>query len=666
MKNNNSAISTGMEAIQGYSRPWGLSKTKEGWNVAVFSERAAQMFLGVFLDHSQRPVREFPMQRTGASWHLGLRDVPQGASYAVRAIGASPALPGDHFDPSLWLLDPFARFPTASRLWGTPTPSLRARFAEMPDFDWQGIKKPRIPKQDLILYEMHVRGFTASPSSGVRHPGTYQGMIEKIPYLKQLGVNAVELMPLFEFDETHCPNVDPARRAGLLNYWGYSPVSFFAPKASYAADPLKPIQEFRTLVRELHRNGIEVILDVVYNHTGEGKSDEPTFSWRGLDNRGYYFVDSAGHYLNFSCCGNAINGNTQPAQELILESLRFWAREMGVDGFRLDLASILTRGMDGAPLDPAPLITAMTRDPDLADVKWIAEPWDAVGLYQVGSFPKWGPWSEWNGRYRDIVRRFIKGVPSHAGLFATVLCGSDFLYRGSGTPLSSVNFVTAHDGFTLRDLVSFHHKHNQNNGEHNRDGCNENDSWNCGAEGTTADPKILELRERQMANFFLALLLSQGIPMLLMGDEYGHTRHGNNNAYLHDTELNWFLWEEADRSPFVPFVRGVLLFRSRHPELRMGRFLTEQDITWHGTQPHQPDWSPSAKLVAFSIGSLYVAFYAGSSPLEIVLPDNSYSLVCNTSDWRRAFFEGKGPPLPQRFLLAPHSTLIGIHTNCEK
>ena len=362
---------------------------------------------------------------------------------------------------------------------------------------------------------MHVRGFTAHPSSKTTAPGSYSAIVEKISYLKRLGINAVELMPIYEFDENTSPAVDPVTKERLPNYWGYDPLTYLSPKRSYGANSkLGGVQsEFKSLVKALHKNGIEVILDVVYNHTGKS-------SMRSIDKETYYMMDAADKDRDYTGCGHTISANQLPVSELILDSLRYWVNEYHIDGFRFDLASTLTRDTDGHPLDPSPLLQAIGQDPLLSKRKLIAEAWDAVGLYQLGSFPKWGPWSEWNGRYRDVVRKFLKGTNDKAGLFANALTGSDFLYHNA-TPLASVNFVTAHDGFCLRDLVTYQLKHNWPNGEMNRDGSNHNDSWNCGIEGLTQDPNIKALRERQMRNFWLALLLSQGIPMMLMGDEYG-------------------------------------------------------------------------------------------------------------------------------------------------
>jgi isoamylase/glycogen operon protein len=562
-------------------------------------------------------------------------------------------------DNGEWLFDPYAKILDASSAWAAPLPMPLLGSIQSPtSFDWEGATHPNIPKEALILYEMHLRGFTAHPSSGSQKPGTYRALIEKIPYLQKLGINAVELMPIYEFDETRSPGIDPVTHEKMPNYWGYDPLSYFSPKRNYSAAPTLggSLTEFKSLVKELHKNNIELILDVVYNHTGKA-------SLQQIDPETYYMHDPAGKNLDYTGCGHTVNVNHPSVEELILESLRYWVTECQVDGFRFDLASILTRAQSGHPLDPSPLLAAIQQDPILSKRKLIAEAWDATGLYQVGSFPKWGPWSEWNGRYRDIIRRFIKGTNEKAGLFANALCGSDFLYAHY-TPLASVNFITAHDGFCLRDLVTYQSKHNWANGEKNRDGSDHNDSWNCGAEGPTKDPNILALREQQMRNFWLALLLSQGIPMILMGDEYGHTRHGNNNPYVQDNELNWFLWYELEeKQPIFQFVQDLITFRKNHPEFRQTHFLSSQAIDWHGYHPFQPDWSPTSRFVAFSTKGekrLYIAFNAHYMTAKVELPgDSSWRTIVGTQyDWGGQWFEKEGPILKGTVDMPPHTALL--------
>ena len=438
------------------------------------------------------------------------------------------------------------------------------------DFDWTGDRHLEIPLEELVIYEMHVRGFTRDPSSGVKFPGTYAGLREKIPYLKELGVNCVELMPMHEFDEFDNDFTNPFTGEPLLNYWGYSTLGFFAPKAGYAATgPLgMQVDEFKALVKELHRNGIEVILDVVFNHTGEGQADSPTISFRGLDNATYYMLKPDGRYQNFSGCGNTMNCNNPVVRNMVLDSLRYWVAEYHIDGFRFDLASILGRDAQGRPLANPPLLEALAYDPVLGKTKLIAEAWDAGGLYQVGSFPAYGRWSEWNDRYRDTLRMFVKGDPGQTGPMAALMQGAPDMFADRG-PTASINFVTAHDGFTLADLFAYNEKHNEANGENNRDGHNNNHSWNCGHEGPTDDPAINTLRRRLMKNAVAMLLTSQGVPMIHMGDEVAHTKLGNNNTYCQDNDLSWFDWTGLEReADMLRFVRLCIQFRQRHPVLR--------------------------------------------------------------------------------------------------
>ena len=431
-----------------------------------------------------------------------------------------------------------------------------------------------IPREDTILYELHVRGFTVDPSSGVRHPGTYAGLIEKIPYLKELGVTAVELLPIDEFDENDCPFVNPLTGEQLRNFWGYNTIAFGAPKAAYASNPERtaPWEEFRGMVQAFHDAGIEVILDVVFNHTAEGNHKGPTFNFRGLDNRLYYLLDERGRYLNYTGCGNTVNSNHPVVRNLILSCLRNLVAEADVDGFRFDLASVLGRNRRGEVMVEPPVIESISEDALLADTKMIAEPWDAAGVYQVESFPGGARWSVWNGIYRDDVRRFWRGEPGMTSALATRLCGSDDLYHGR-IPLHSINFITCHDGFTLLDLVSYNNKHNEANGEANRDGTDANFSWNCGVEGPTDDPAVLALRHRQARNLIATLMVSQGVPMLLGGDELLRTQQGNNNAWCQDNAVSWVDWTCAEtNTDFLRFVRQLTALRLRHPALRRKTF----------------------------------------------------------------------------------------------
>ncbi|MFD6984562.1 glycogen debranching protein, partial [Streptomyces sp. NPDC059956] len=476
------------------------------------------------------------------------------------------------------------------------------------DFDWGDDTPLGIPAEDLVVYETHVRGFTRHPSSQVTAPGTFAGLREKIPYLKELGINCIELLPVFEFDESDNPRTNPETGEQLFDYWGYNTVSFFAPKAGYAATGRYGMQgdEFRTLIKDLHAAGIEVILDVVFNHTAEGNEHGPTISFKGLDNATYYMLTPEGYYFNFSGTGNTVNCNHPVVRNFVLDCLRHWVADYHIDGFRFDLAAILGRSPDGTPLPNPPLLELLAYDPVLRHTKLIAEAWDAGGLYEVGNFPAYGRWAEWNGKYRDTVRSFLKGDPGVTGELATRLAGSPDLYSSRGTS-ASVNFLTAHDGFSLADLVSYNDKHNEANGEGNNDGGNDNASWNCGAEGPTDDPEVAALRLRQMKNALAILFTSQGIPMLLSGDEVARTQQGNNNTYCQDNELSWFDWSQVDEnSELLRFTREMIAFRKHHRELRSTSHPTGQlrdslglpDISWHGERAWQPDWSAESRLLA--------------------------------------------------------------------
>jgi glycogen operon protein len=466
----------------------------------------------------------------------------------------------------------------------------------------------------------------------VKHPGTFTGLREKIPYLKELGVNCVELLPIFEFDETDMVRSNPITGDPLCNYWGYNTVAFYAPKAAYAATGVFGLQadELRTMVKELHRNGIEVMLDVVFNHSAEGNENGPTISFRGIDNRTYYLLTPNGEYYNFSGCGNTLNCNHPVVRDFVIECLRHWVADYHIDGFRFDLASILGRDQFGAPMSNPPLLEALAADPVLGRTKLIAEAWDAGGLYQVGSFPAYGRWSEWNGRYRDCVRKFLKGDFGQVGEMATRVAGSPDLYYGRGAT-ASVNFITCHDGFTLADLVSYNDKRNEANGEGNRDGANDNYSWNCGAEGPTDSPEILSLRKQQAKNAICMLLVSQGVPMLLMGDECGHTQQGNNNAYCHDNSLTWFDWEQVkSNADLYRFCRLMIKFRREQPALRSPLHGGPEapELVWHGTRAHRADWSATSRVMAFQrsqmsadkLESIYVAMNMHWESLEFELP----------------------------------------------
>ncbi|WP_068466566.1 glycogen debranching protein [Candidatus Protochlamydia phocaeensis] len=636
---------TELQTDVGYPYPFGATEQEGGVNFAFFNKEAEKLNLCLFHENNLAiPFKEIELDpaihKTGHVWHILVHQLPSSCVYGFRLFPHKPkdaqqnAENAQDKEVSHLLLDPYAKAVASHANWGGP-PDQNEPYHPLgkvilhSPFDWEGINPPRIPWKNLVLYEMHVRGFTRDDSSRTAHPGTYDGLIEKIPYLKQLGINAIELMPVFEFNETEAMQVHPQTKKKLVNYFGYSTVNFFSLMSRYAADSNldKAILEFKRMVKELHRNGIEVILDVVYNHTFEGNHQGPVASFRGCDPHAYYMIDAQGNYLNFSGCGNTFNCNHPVTRELILESLRYWVTEMRVDGFRFDLASILTRAENGAPLGNPPIVEAISQDPILANTKLIAEAWDAGGLYQVGGFYPGTRWSEWNGRYRDVVRRFIKGTSGQKTAFATALSGSQDLYGWRGSPCCSINFVTAHDGFSLADLVTYNEKHNLDNGEDNRDGFDHNDSWNCGLEGHSNNKKIVFLRERQIRNFHLALMLSQGVPMLLMGDEYCHTRNGNNNTWCQDNQLNWFLWDQLEAKPgFFRFYRSLIEFRKKEPLLGREAFLEDKDVSWHGLSPLNPEWENDNRFVAFSLNipdkgpDLYAAFNASHVPLTINIP----------------------------------------------
>eukprot|EP00898_Chlorokybus_atmophyticus_P006597 jgi/Chlat1/6939/Chrsp52S06606 len=619
-----------------------LGADGRGVNFALFSEHASFVTLCILEDpRSNEPTKEYNLDpsthRTGNVWHICLEGMPlRGLRYSYRVGGEGGWDKGHRWDPSALLLDPYAPLVEGRRVFneGGIQPFFGTFALDEEPFDWgANYSRPSIEEKDTVVYEMNVRAFTADSSSGLPKElrGSYLGVKEKVGYLKELGVNCVELLPVHEFDELEFQR-RPNPRDHLVNTWGYSTINFFAPMTRYASGgkgPLAAAREFKEMVKALHDEGILVILDVVYNHTNESDDKFPFLtSFRGIDNAVYYMVDfnSYVQLRNYAGCGNTFNCNHPVVKQLILDSLRHWVTEYHVDGFRFDLASVLCRGTDGAPLTSPPVLEAIAKDPILSKVKLIAEPWDCGGLYQVGSFPNWEKFAEWNGRYRDDVRRFLKGTPGHKSPFATRLAGSADLYAASNRkPYHSINFVIAHDGFTLRDLVSYNFKHNEANGEGGLDGSNDNESWNCGVEGVTNDQGIIGLRWRQMKNFMVALIVSQGTPMVLMGDEYGHTREGNNNSYGHDNRLNHFQWDELEslKAGFFRFYSGLIKFRVEHPLLGRNAFLSNSEITWH--EDRWDDWQ--SRFLAFSLheghhgcGDLYVAFNAHHFWVEALLP----------------------------------------------
>ncbi len=600
---------------RGHPLPMGATVHRGGVNFSVFSKHATSCWLLLFDPGNPEPVASLPLDphfhRTGQVWHVFIEGLDAGARYAFRFdMQPNPDPAVYRFDASRTLLDPYARVISGGKKWGTPTPrgaGHRQCVVMENHFEWEQDQPLNIPLVDTVIYEMHVRSFTRHASSGVEHPGTFAGLIEKIPYLKQLGVTAVELLPVNEFEESDTDRVNPFTGETLRNLWGYQPTAFFAPNTAYSwqrADG-EQVREFKQLVKAMHHTGIEVILDMVFNHTAEGADDGPTWSFRGIDNPTYYILDpETGKYLNYSGCGNTVNCNNPVVREFIVNCLRYWVTEMHVDGFRFDLASILGRGQDGSVLKNPPLLEAMAYDPVLANSKLIAEAWDAAGLYQVGTLPSWGRWAEWNGIFRDDVRKFVKGDAGMTSALATRLLGSPDLYETSARePYHSINFATCHDGFTLNDLVAYNEKHNLANGENNSDGNNANLSWNCGVEGPTTDSAINQLRARQRKNFAAILLFSHGVPMLLAGDEMGRTQQGNNIAYCQDNDISWINWNMAtENAGLVRFFQLMIAFRKRCPMLRRDTFALDGDtgfhVTWHGAKRMSADWGPESRSVA--------------------------------------------------------------------
>ena len=522
--------------------------------------------------------------------------------YAYRMDGPYDPSKGLLFNCNNYLLDPYARAVTSQSQWGKPAEEYYKARVVQDDYDWGDFRQPSVPMSDLIVYELHVRGFTKHLSSGVENPGTFEGIIEKIPYLKELGINAVELMPVFEFDEMIALREHNGRE--LIDYWGYNTVCFFSPNTSYTAslEYNREGNELKRLINALNENGIEVILDVVFNHTAEGNEDGALFSFKGLDNNVYYMLTPDGKYFNFSGCGNTLNCNHPIVRQMILECLRYWVINYRISGFRFDLASILGRNESGAPMHHPPLLQSLAFDPILSNVKLIAEAWDAAGLYQVGSFPSWNRWAEWNGKYRDDMRSFLKGDSGYALAAALRIAGSTDMYdpteRGHHV---SVNFITCHDGFPLHDLYSYNHKHNEENGWHGTDGTNDNRSWNCGAEGDTDDPGVLSLRKRMIKNACAVLLCSRGTPMFLAGDEFCNTQFGNNNPYCQDNEISWLDWGMIEKNRDIhDFFKSMIAFRKSHPAIRQ---TTEPcscgfpDISFHNEHPWNQSYDFESRVV---------------------------------------------------------------------
>jgi glycogen operon protein len=682
--------------------PFGAHASNDGVNFAIFSRYASRVRLE-FFNHPEdaAPARTIDLDsarnRTGDVWHVWVKGIASGQLYAYRVDGPYEPNKGHRFNFTKLLLDPFATaisqlppWDFASALGYDPaapgkdlTPSKRYNAKTMPKcvfvndpFNWAGDQPLRHPWSKTVIYETHVRGFTIHPQSGVNHPGTYRGLMEKIPYLKTLGVTAVELMPVQEFNENSVTRRNPQTKQPLKNYWGYDSVAYFAPKASYSSSGGLGQQklEFKEMVQALHQAGIEVILDVVFNHTAEGNELGPTLCFRGMDNAIFYsLAEDKRHYKDYAGTGNTVNANHPVVRDHILAALRYWTVEMHVDGFRFDEASVLGRDNTGKLLAQSPLLGRIAEDPILQDVKIIAEAWDAGGAYEVGSFSK-RRWSEWNGHYRDEVRRFWRGDDGMLCPFAQRISGSADIYSRSGKgPECSINFITCHDGFTLNDLVSYNDKHNEANGENGQDGINANFSANYGAEGATKDTGIESVRKRQIKNFLLTLLVSRGVPMLLGGDEFRRTQGGNNNAYCQDNETSWIDWTQLEpHREIYRFVQGMMAFRRAHPVLSKEQFYTDAEIQWFGPSGGLPNWTgPKEKHFACLIHeeesrALYLMFNAGADAVDFHLPsathETQWHQAVDTSgqtprDW---FAAGKEPLLtyPQTYLLNPRSSAI--------
>ena len=652
----------------GDALPLGATVRLDGVNFSLFSKHAEAVELVLFDRYDGPPVQVILLDpehhRTFNYWHVLVEGVGEGLIYGYRVCGPFDPQRGHRYDPAKLLLDPYARGIVYGDNWsrrqacrrGANTYAAMKGLVVDPDtFDWEGVEPPRVPPEDRVIYEMHVRGFTRHPSSEVAEPGTFAGLVERIPYLLDLGVTTVQLMPVFQFDEKETTRVDPLTGRRLTNFWGYSPLGFFAPHRGYYIEGwtgMRYLTGFRDMVKALHRAGLEVYLDVVFNHTAEGGRGGPTLSFRGIDNAVYYLLDSEdrSRYLDFSGCGNTLNSNHPIVRRLILDSLRYWVEKMHVDGFRFDLASVLSRDEQGRPMKHPPLTWEIESDPALLRTRLIAEAWDAAGLYQVGTFPG-ERWGEWNGRFRDELRQFVRGDHGMVGKVAARLTGSADMYERHGRePHQSLNFVTCHDGFTLADLVSYERKHNLANGEDNRDGTSDNCSDNYGVEGPTDDPEIVALRRRQQKNLVALLLLAHGTPMLLSGDEIGRTQRGNNNAYCQDNAIGWVDWGLAETNQWLlRFVKHMIALRKACPCLRPRKYAlgsaskarSRVKVTWHGVELEQPDWGGGSRTLAYTLElagetTLHVLVNMHVDPLSFEVPSGHL--------WRRVVDTSLGAP----------------------
>ena len=678
----------GFQIRPGFFREFGAVAIPGGVNFTIHTHGATSCELLLFHRKAEEPYAVIPFPESykiGFCYSMIVFDLDiEEFEYAYRLDGPYDEKKGLRFDKNKILLDPYARAVTGQSQWGhvnNAQHGYRARVVQS-NFDWGDQRHHSIPMEDLIIYELHVRGFTMDESSGVKHHGTFEGLREKIPYLKELGINAVELMPIFEFDEMR--DVRLIDENELIDFWGYNPVSFFAPNTSYCSsmEYNREGLELKTLIKDLHDNGIEVILDVVFNHTAEGNEFGPCFSFKGFDNNIYYMLTPDGHYYNFSGCGNTLNCNHPVVRDMILECLRYWVIEYRVDGFRFDLASILGRNDDGTPLSQPPLLRSLAFDSILGNVKLIAEAWDAGGLYQVGSFPSWKRWAEWNGRYRDDMRRFLKGDDFLAQTAAARITGSpdlyDPAYRGGN---ASINFLTCHDGFTLYDLYSYNQKHNEANGWGNTDGADDNNSWNCGVEGETDDPAILALRKRLMKNACAILLCSRGTPMFLSGDEFADTRYGNNNPYCQDNLISWLDWSLLKKNKdLFDFFQYMIRFRKDHPVIRKDlepSYLGVPAMSTHGLTPDETNFSGDSHVVCVRFAGyneatqkedlVYLAVNSGWFPVTLTLPElpehYKWKVAVNTGDPKCQFFHKNSmPTVESKIFLGERSVIIFVAT----
>ena len=678
----------GFQIRPGFFREFGAVAIPGGVNFTIHTHGATSCELLLFHRKAEEPYAVIPFPESykiGFCYSMIVFDLDiEEFEYAYRLDGPYDEKKGLRFDKNKILLDPYARAVTGQSQWGhvnNAQHGYRARVVQS-NFDWGDQRHHSIPMEDLIIYELHVRGFTMDESSGVKHHGTFEGLREKIPYLKELGVNAVELMPIFEFDEMR--DVRLIDENELIDFWGYNPVSFFAPNTSYCSsmEYNREGLELKTLIKDLHDNGIEVILDVVFNHTAEGNEFGPCFSFKGFDNNIYYMLTPDGHYYNFSGCGNTLNCNHPVVRDMILECLRYWVIEYRVDGFRFDLASILGRNDDGTPLSQPPLLRSLAFDSILGNVKLIAEACDAGGLYQVGSFPSWKRWAEWNGRYRDDMRRFLKGDDFLAQTAAARITGSpdlyDPAYRGGN---ASINFLTCHDGFTLYDLYSYNQKHNEANGWGNTDGADDNNSWNCGVEGETDDPAILALRKRLMKNACAVLLCSRGTPMFLSGDEFADTRYGNNNPYCQDNLISWLDWSLLKKNKdLFDFFQYMIRFRKDHPVIRKDlepSYLGVPAMSTHGLTPDETNFSGDSHVVCVRFAGydeatqkedlVYLAVNSGWFPVTLTLPElpehYKWKVAVNTGDPKCQFFHKNSmPTVESKIFLGERSVIIFVAT----